>query len=246
MGCLKTALRDSKLLPDVGNPAGFRGILRNFLADDRAKVCHVNAMPIYEFYCPDTHCIYQFYSRTLANANRVPRCPENPDYEMKRAVSMFNPAGLTRKSRGEPGEGGEMDDPRMMQAMEEIERDLAGMDEDNPDPRKLAQAMRKMSSITGEDLPEDMEEMIGRMEAGEDLEALEEEFGDMNMDDMPGGEGAGGAEGADEEGGPGGAATTTSASLKQRQIAMLRKAGGKPPRRDANIYEMADYLPAPD
>ena len=36
--------------------------------------------------------------------------------------------------------------------------------------------MRKMSSLTGEKIPETMEEMIRRMEAGEDPEKLEEEY----------------------------------------------------------------------
>ena len=66
----------------------------------------------------------------------------------------------------------------MEQAMMEMERDFAGMDESNPDPRALARMMRKMSDLTGEKMPGTMEEMIQRMEAGEDPEKLEEEYGE--------------------------------------------------------------------
>ena len=46
-------------------------------------------MPIYEYYCPDNHTIYQFYAKTLAQGGTVPRCPDNPKYRMKKLVSAF-------------------------------------------------------------------------------------------------------------------------------------------------------------
>ena len=35
-------------------------------------------MPIYEFYCPDNHTVYQFLARSLALGDKTPRCPVNP------------------------------------------------------------------------------------------------------------------------------------------------------------------------
>lgn len=116
--------------------------------------------------------------------------------------------------------------------MAEMEREMAGMDEDNPDPRRMAQLMRKMADITGEKLPESMEEIIGRLEAGEDPEKLEETFGDLeDMDGMceaDGMEGQGGADAAD--GGSGGVVNR----------ALLRRL--RAPVRDPRLYEMTDYL----
>ena len=37
-------------------------------------------MPIYEFYCPENHRIYQFYARTLAQGRSLPKCPDNPAF----------------------------------------------------------------------------------------------------------------------------------------------------------------------
>src|SRR4051812_9553891 len=46
-------------------------------------------MPIYEYYCPDNHTIYQFYAKTLAQGQTTPKCPDNPNYRLKKLVSAF-------------------------------------------------------------------------------------------------------------------------------------------------------------
>ena len=46
-------------------------------------------MPIYEYYCPDNHRIYQFYAKTLAQGRATPRCPDDPAYRMTKIVSPF-------------------------------------------------------------------------------------------------------------------------------------------------------------
>ena len=114
-------------------------------------------------------------------------------------------------------------DPRMERVMAEMERDMAGMDENNPDPRALGQMMRKMTEATGQKMPAEMEHMIRRLEAGEDPEKLEEEFGDAfeNMD-FPDGMGGEGAEGGGSSG-----------SVKARR---------KPAERDPALYEITDYI----
>ena len=49
--------------------------------------------------------------------------------------------------------------------------DMAGLDEN--DPKSLARFMRKMASETGEDLGPEFDEVVGRLEAGEDPESIE-------------------------------------------------------------------------
>jgi hypothetical protein len=179
-------------------------------------------MPIYEFHSPDTNKIYSFFARSVSYAGKTPRCPDDPNARMERLVSKFAFTGRAKEKPDSPPAGDDLD-PRMERVMAEMERDMAGMDEENPDPRALGRMMRKMTEATGQKMPAEMEQMIRRLEAGEDPEKLEEEFGDAfeNMD-FPGMEGGG--EGEGEAGG---------AAVKAR----------KPrPQRDPALYEFSDYL----
>jgi hypothetical protein len=54
---------------------------------------------------------------------------------------------------------------------------LAGLDED--DPRSIARWMRTMSQETGEDLGPEFDDMVDRLEAGEDPEEIERSLGDL-------------------------------------------------------------------
>jgi len=174
-------------------------------------------MPIYEFYCKENNTVYSFLAKSLAYQNKVPRCPANPDFSMEKKVSGFAFVGKA-KDPSEEGDMDDIDDAKMEQVMAELERDMSGFNEDNPDPKQMAHLMRKMSSLTGEKLPGEMEEMVRRLEAGEDPESLEEEFGD-SLDDM-GDDWIG-----DEAGG----------SLKK----LHRRLRG--PKKDPELYDMSEY-----
>jgi hypothetical protein len=188
-------------------------------------------MPIHEFYCPDNNRIYSFYARTLAVSGKTPRCPENPTFRMERLVSPFSVTGRAKEKTEEPPGGGpNPDDPRMEAAFAEMEREFSGMDEENPDPRLLARMMRKMTALTGEKMPDQMEDMIRRMEAGEDPEKLEEEYGDA-FDEME--SGGMGEPGTDEPGEAEGRRT----ALKER----MRRLRGRPAR-DPVLYEMSEFV----
>lgn len=87
----------------------------------------------------------------------------------------------------------DMDDPRVMQAMGEIERDMEHLDENNP--RHLAHMMKKMKDVMPPGtMPKEMDIAIKRLEAGEDPEKIEEDMGDV-FGDLMGEEGAGGGSG---------------------------------------------------
>ena len=182
-------------------------------------------MPIYEFYCPDNHRIYSFFARSLAYAGKIPRCPDNPKHKMERMMSSFAVTGRAKEKPDLPPGAG-MDDARMDAMMAEMERDMADLDEANPNPRQLAHLMRKMSQVTGEKMPEEMNEMIRRLEAGEDPEKIEEEMGDVMGDD-------GGAEGAPGE-------STEESKMKARLRRLTRK-----PQRDPMLYEMSEFIREP-
>lgn len=172
-------------------------------------------MPIYEFYSPDTNKVYSFFARSLAQGRKIPRCPDKPGARMERMISRFAVTGRATEKNDSPADAL---DPRMERVMAEMQSEMAGMDESNPDPKALGRMMRKMTEATGQPMPGEMEQMIRRLEAGEDPEKLEEEFGDaFEGMDMPGDEPAG------ETG-----STTTRRS--------------KPPVRDPALYEMADFV----
>ena len=157
-------------------------------------------MPIYEYYCPEHHTIYQFFAKTLAQGKIAPRCPENPKHRLKKMVSAF--AVTSGGAKGEeataaevagPGAGGAADDPRVEAAMGAMEKEFANIDEN--DPRAMGRMMRRMAEISGEKIEGEMEEVVRKLEEGADPEALEEQLGGGNpgMEDpdaVPGGEAA--------------------------------------------------------
>jgi hypothetical protein len=59
---------------------------------------------------------------------------------------------------------------------------LAGLDES--DPRSIARWMRKMSQETGEDMGPEFDEMVDRLEAGEDPEEIESSMGDLGEEGL--------------------------------------------------------------
>jgi hypothetical protein len=171
-------------------------------------------MPIYEFYSPDTNKVYSFFARSLAQGKKTPRCPDKPGARMERMVSRFAVTGKAVENKDSPHEA---PDPRMDRVMAEMQSEMAGIDESNPDPRALGRMMRKMTEATGQPMPKEMDQMIRRMEAGEDPEKLEEEFGDaFEGMDMPGEETPG------DPGSP--------------RHAIRR------PARDPALYEMSDFV----
>ena len=54
-------------------------------------------------------------------------------------------------------------------------------DLDENDPKSVGRFMRKMSSEMGEDLGPEFDEVVGRLESGEDPESIEAEMPDMGM-----------------------------------------------------------------
>ncbi len=163
-------------------------------------------MPIYEYYCPDNNRIYQFFAKTLAQGQTVPKCPDNPAFRMERMMSAFAitgksepktepaeamedaAAGMTENGAG-AGEEPEMD-ARMDSAFEQMEREMDGVDEN--DPRAMGRMMRRMSELTGEKLDEQMEEVVRKLEEGTDPDKLEAQMDQAFPEGPEGGEAMGG------------------------------------------------------
>lgn len=139
-------------------------------------------MPIYEFACPKCRVVFSFLSKRL-QPDGLPKCPKCGNRKMEKQMSRFAMTrGLKEFAPQSADESGEpmpdMDDPRVMRAMSEIERDMEHMDENNP--RHLAQMMKKMKDVMPPGtIPREMDIAIKRLEAGEDPEKIEEDMGDL-------------------------------------------------------------------
>jgi len=141
-------------------------------------------MPIYEFACPKCRVIFNFLSKRT-NPDRLPACPKCGNTKMEKQMSgfaMLRGAKEPAASSADDSEGGaaapDMDDPRVMRAMNEIERDMEHLDENNP--RHMAHMMRKMKDLMPPGMmPREMDIAIKRLEAGEDPEKIEEDMGDV-------------------------------------------------------------------
>lgn len=153
-------------------------------------------MPIYEYACPKCRVVFNFLSKRV-NPDHLPTCPKCGNKKMVKQMSRF---AMSRKvkepvAKGDDDDGGEpmpdMDDPRVMRAMSELERDMEHLDENNP--KHMAHMMKKMKDIMPPGtVPKELDVAIKRLEAGEDPEKIEADLGDIFGDLMGEGGGPGG------------------------------------------------------
>lgn len=131
-------------------------------------------MPIYEFYCPQCHMIFNFFSRAI-NTEKIPPCPKCDRYKLERQMSSF---AVIRGLKEDQDDGlPDIDESKLEKAMTALASEAERINED--DPRQAAQLMRKLTDMTGLELGSGMEEALRRMEAGEDPEQIEAEMGDL-------------------------------------------------------------------
>ena len=93
-----------------------------------------------------------------------PVCPHCNSAQLQRLISRVSVA--------------KSEDARMDTLMDDSA--LAGLDEE--DPRALGRFMRKMSNEMGEDLGEEFEEVVDRLEKGQSPESIEESMPDLGSE----------------------------------------------------------------
>ena len=136
-------------------------------------------MPIYEFSCPQCRVIYNFLSRRI-NPERSPICPKCGNQKLARQMSRFaalsGSAKSTEDAPSADADAPDIDDPRLLRAMNELERDMEHLDENNP--RHMAHMIKKMKNLMPPGtVPPELDTAIKRLEAGEDPEKIEEDMG---------------------------------------------------------------------
>lgn len=156
-------------------------------------------MPIYEFACPKCRVIFSFLSKRV-NPGRQPTCPKCGGKNMIKQISRFaTPRGFKEPAPDtgvdDQGPMPDFDDPRVARVMNELERDMEHLDENNP--RHMAHVMKKIKDIMpAGSMPKELDVAIKRLEAGEDPEKIEEDMGDVLSEALGGEE-----EDSDWEGG---------------------------------------------
>jgi len=156
-------------------------------------------MPIYEFYCPDCHTVFSFFSSRIDTAVK-PACPQCGRPELGRRPSRFAAlSGTKTGGAGGPGsdiEGDEndplagLDEERMAGVMESLAGEMEGMDESaQQDPKQLAQFLARFQEATGLEAGPKMEEMLARLKEGADMDELEAEMGGAGPEGEDGGYG---------------------------------------------------------
>ena len=164
-------------------------------------------MPIFEYACPRCHRIFSFLSKRL-RPDRVPACPRCGARDLRRLMSAFSALRGAAEPSATPGagEGGppgpDADDPKVLQALQDIEKDLGHLDEKNP--RHMARVMKRMKeALPPGAVPKEVDVAIRRLEAGEDPEKVEADLGGAfgDMMDGPGEGGDVGTSGYDRDGG---------------------------------------------
>lgn len=122
----------------------------------------VRAVPIYEYRCSDCRRRVSVWWRTFSDAaTGSPACPRCGGANLSRLISRV--AVL----RSEDSRLDDMGDPTA----------FGVPDED--DPRAMGRWMRRMSAEMGEPMDDEFSEVVGRLEAGESPEAIEQSMPDF-------------------------------------------------------------------
>lgn len=136
-------------------------------------------MPIYEFYCAACNTLFNFFSARIDTESR-PACPRCGQPELERRPAAF--ATLKHTGDEPPDPFDDVDEGALEGAMESLAGELERAEESG-DPRALAGVFRKFGEASGMEMGSRMEEMLARLESGEDPDALEDELGDELDDD---------------------------------------------------------------
>lgn len=129
-------------------------------------------MPIYEYRCGQCHRKSSIFWRSIGTVDESKaRCAHCGSPTLTRLVSKVRVirGGSKGGSDAEMAGGGDMDADMM--------NEFGGLDEN--DPRSLGKLMRKMASESGEEMGPEFNEIIGRLEKGEDPEKIEQSMGSM-------------------------------------------------------------------
>ena len=117
-------------------------------------------MPRYEYKCQDCKKRFEIFISYADYDKKSVNCPFCESENIKRRI------GKIRFKRSDHSRMAELADPSNMNNLDE-------------DPRSLGKMMRQMSSELGEDMGPEFDEVVSRLEKGQDPEQIERELPDL-------------------------------------------------------------------
>lgn len=128
-------------------------------------------MPIYEYRCPNCKKKVSIFFRSLSNVDHASaRCPYCGGGGLARLMSRVRVIRGSSKSTDSDGD-------------DSADDMLDGLDEN--DPRSMGRLMRQMAAESGEEMPPEFDDVVGRLEKGESPEDIEKsmpELGEMGSE----------------------------------------------------------------
>lgn len=124
-------------------------------------------MPAYEYRCLNCQKRFEVFLKFSEYGVKKVICPHCQSENIQRRI------GKVRVARSDESRLGNLADPAS----------LAGLDED---PRALGRMMREMSREVGEDMGGEFDEVVSRLESGQDPEQIERELPDLASDSSAG------------------------------------------------------------
>jgi putative FmdB family regulatory protein len=119
-------------------------------------------MPIYEYRCQDCRRRVSLFFRSYSSTDDEANCPRCGGTNLTRLISKVSVV------RSEESRLDDLGDPSM----------LGDLDEN--DPKSLGRWMRKMSAEVGEDMPQEFDEVIDRLESGQSPEEIESSMPELS------------------------------------------------------------------
>lgn len=119
-------------------------------------------MPIYEYRCRKCRRRVSIFLRSFGESESIqPKCTYCGHDQLDRLVSRV---AIVKSEEAQ---------------LDAMADDAALADLDENDPKSMARWMKKMASQVGEDLGDEFDEAIDRMESGQSLEDIEEAMPDL-------------------------------------------------------------------
>ncbi len=129
-------------------------------------------MPNYEFRCLNCRRRFEVFLSYQAYGTQPVTCPHCKSENVQRRI------GRIRVARSDESRLENMADPTSLEGLED-------------DPRALGRMMRQMSNETGEEMPPEFDEVVGRLEKGQSPEQIEQDLPDLGAGDAGGDMGGG-------------------------------------------------------
>lgn len=117
-------------------------------------------MPTYEYHCEECHKRFAIFLSYSEYDQAEVHCPECGGKKVRRRI------GRIRIAKSEESRMENLVDPSSLEGIED-------------DPKAMGRLMRKMQSELGEDVGPEFDEVVSRLEKGQDPEQIEKEMPEL-------------------------------------------------------------------